>query len=232
MTSETTPDGSFLGTASEADGSGKVEAAKERASEVTGTAGTAARDVVREATDQVAAVKDTVATQAHDLLSSAQSEVKGQAQQQTERLSGNLRALAQQAAALSEGRPQEAGPIAGWVDQGRQHLEGWSSRLEAGGLDGLMSDVGSFARRRPLVFLGACTGAGFVIGRFVKAAASAGTSGGGTDAASSPAPRPVARTSDASAAALPPPVEVPPGPATDESGALAAGSGLTGEVVP
>ena len=143
---------------------------KEHASEVTGAAGTAARDVMREATDQVAAVKDTVATQAHDLLSSAQSEVKGQAQQQTERAGQRqpAPALAQQAAALSEGRPQEAGPIAGWVDQGRQHLEGWSSRLEAGGLDGLMSDVGSFARRRPLVFLGAVPHRGWIRYRSIR----------------------------------------------------------------
>ena len=67
-----------------------------------------------------------------------------------------LRSLAGELQALSQGRPQEAERLAGWVRSGQQRLQQWSDRLDRGGIDGVVQDLTSFARRRPLAFLGAC----------------------------------------------------------------------------
>jgi hypothetical protein len=40
--------------------------------------------------------------------------------------------------------------------------------LETGGVEGLVQDVGGFARRNPTAFLALTFGAGLLVGRFVK----------------------------------------------------------------
>jgi len=69
---------------------------------------------------------------------------------------------------LAEGRPDEAGQLAGAVTELQHRLGAVADRLQAGGVDGVLRDTGEFARRRPLVFLVACAGAGFVLGRMVR----------------------------------------------------------------
>jgi hypothetical protein len=52
-------------------------------------------------------------------------------------------------------------------------LDGVASRVERDGIDGLLDDVRSYARRRPGTFLVAAGVAGFVVGRLARNASSA-----------------------------------------------------------
>jgi hypothetical protein len=80
---------------------------------------------------------------------------------------------------LAEGRPSEAGQLRELAGDAQERLQGFARRLDEGGIDGLLSDVGQFARRRPLVFLAGCAGAGFLLARVVRTTRSA--SGNGHD---------------------------------------------------
>ena len=60
--------------------------------------------------------------------------------------------------------------------QGRRGADPPVCRTVGGrGPEGLVDDVTRFARRRPLVFIGACAGAGFLLTRFVRAGAVSGS---------------------------------------------------------
>jgi ElaB/YqjD/DUF883 family membrane-anchored ribosome-binding protein len=143
----------------------------QQAGDVAQTAKAAATDVASEAQTQVRAVADELTTQARALIGTTQDHVREQARQRAEHAAQGLRSLAGELQALSQGRPQEAERLAGWVRSSQQRLQQWSDRLDRGGIDGVVQDLTSFARRRPLVFLGACLGAGFVVGRIAKDAA-------------------------------------------------------------
>ena len=80
--------------------------------------------------------------------------------------------MSDQLQALTEGRPGDAGPLAGYVTDARQQVASFASRLEDRGIEGVVDDVARFARRRPGVFLLAAAGAGFVVGRFVRSGVS------------------------------------------------------------
>ena len=193
----------------------KLSETKERAAVVAQTAQSAAKDVAAEAGTQAQAVVSEVRTQARDLLATTQTELKQQGQARTDRAAEGLRTLSAQVRALSEGRPDEAGRFADWAKEGQQRLAQWSDRLEQGGLDGLLSDLGGLARRRPMAFLGGCLGAGFLLGRLVKAAADDGSSRTGShNGLAAPAGPPVA------AAGLTPSSAY--GPGTDEMDPLPA----------
>jgi hypothetical protein len=142
----------------------------DRAKETAAAARGAAGDVAADATQQVRRVADEVGSQARDLYDTTRVELKTQAEARTERAAEGLRAFSGQVRALAEGRPQEAGRLAGLARDAEGRLSQVAERLETRGVDGVLDDVGQFARRRPLVFLAACAGAGFVLGRFVRAA--------------------------------------------------------------
>jgi hypothetical protein len=196
--------------ASTGDGSG-TEKAKQKASDATREAGAVARtaqsaagDIASEAGDQAKVFLEEARTQARDFLSTAQDQLMEQAQDRTQRASMGMRDLADQMRALAEGRPQDAGRMADWARQGQRRLAWWSSRLEQGGPEGLARDVAGFARRRPLAFLGACVGAGFLAGRLVKDVAAANGS-----SAPSPSGMPTQRASDGTSRAVGPGSELP-----------------------
>jgi hypothetical protein len=168
----------------DAQSEGTASDVAQQAGDVAQTAKSAATDVASEAQTQVRAVADELTTQARALIGTTQDQVREQAQQRAEHAAQGLRSLAGELQALSQGRPQEAERLVGWVRSSQQRLQQWSDRLDRGGIDGVVQDLTTFARRRPLVFLGACLGAGFVVGRVAKEAASADA----TTAAPLPAP--------------------------------------------
>ena len=57
--------------------------------------------------------------------------------------------------ALADGRPGDAGPLAGYLDEAHARVSSIADRLDEGGPQGLLDDVTAFARRRPIVFLAA-----------------------------------------------------------------------------
>ena len=75
----------------------------------------AAREVGAQATDQVKAVAGEARDQFGQLFGKTQDELRDRAQEQSDRAAGALRTLAGQISALSEGRSEEAGPLAGYL---------------------------------------------------------------------------------------------------------------------
>ena len=110
--------------------------------------------------------------QVSGLVQQARDELRTQSADRSRQAAGGLRTLSDQLQALTEGRPGDAGPLAGYVTDARQQVASFASRLEDRGIEGVVDDAARFARRRPGVFLLAAAGAGFVVGRFVRSGVS------------------------------------------------------------
>ena len=140
--------------------------AKQDVRELTGT--------VRDQADQV---KGELASQARAMLSETQGQVQAQADLQASRVASALFQVGSQAVALSQGRPEQAGPLVDYAEQAANWLDGAAAHIEERGLDGLATDVVDFARRRPAVFLAGAAVVGFGVGRLIR---SGGMSSDGT----------------------------------------------------
>jgi hypothetical protein len=152
--------------------------------EVAGTATEGARQVASEASRQASQLTSEALSSARTLVGEATGSLREQAGQQTERAASGLRSLSDQMRALAEGRTDEAGPAGDYARQAGEKLQEVADRLESGGIEGALSDLQSFARRRPGVFLLGAAAAGFAVGRLVRGAQAAsgdsGSSGNGT----------------------------------------------------
>jgi hypothetical protein len=80
--------------------------------------------------------------------------------------------------ALAEGRPEDAGPVAGYARDAAARVGDMAQRLESRGYDGMVQDVSAFARRRPGVFLAGAGLLGFAVGRVIRSGGASGSSNG------------------------------------------------------
>jgi ElaB/YqjD/DUF883 family membrane-anchored ribosome-binding protein len=193
-----------------------ADTATTAASDVATTATSGAKDAASEAATQAKVVAGEAKRQVGHVVDQTRHELSQQADQRTRQAAGGLRTLSDQVSALADGRPGDAGPLAGYLDDARSRVSSLADRLEAGGPQGVLDDVTSFARRRPIVFLAAAGAAGFVVGRLARAGRavqqdSSGTSGGPT--AISPATTPPVLFAD-DLGELPPPTPAVDGPYT------------------
>jgi uncharacterized phage infection (PIP) family protein YhgE len=160
----------------ESSGSGSTttkERVAEAASTTMSTATDATKNVVGEATGQTKAVAGEAKAQAQQLISDARSEFQTQADDRARQAVDQLRGMSTSITALLNGRPEEAAQMTGYLQQAQNKIEGIASRIEAGGPQGVIDDLSSFARRRPGAFLFAAGVAGFAIGRVARAGAAA-----------------------------------------------------------
>jgi len=152
-------------------GDGTSAPKTEKAKQVAGEVGDQAKQVASDAKEQALQVAGDIKEQARDVLGEARSEFLQQAESGTKRAAEGIRTFGSQLQALREGRPADAGPVAGYADQARRKIDDVATRLDQGGLDGVIADVSRFARRRPGLFLLACTGAGFAVARLARSQA-------------------------------------------------------------
>ena len=157
-----------------------ADATTSAASDVASTAAAGAKDVAGEAAAQAKVVAGEAKRQVGAVVDKTRQELSSQADQRTQQAAGGLRTLADQVTALAEGRPDEAGPLAGYLGDAHSRLSSLADRLESGGPQGLLNDVTDFARRRPVVFLAAAVGAGFMVGRLARAGKAAHDAGAET----------------------------------------------------
>lgn len=181
-TSGTPPQGSVGGGGSPPAKEQAKEAAstaKAQTGEVASTAGSGAKKVASEATRQVSDLTNEASGHAREVFSQASGQLREQATEQTGRAAEGLRSLSGQVQALASGRPEEAGAVGDYAKQAGERLQQAASRLEEGGLDGLLDDLQGFARRRPGLFLFGAGAAGVVVGRLLRGAqAGSGQSSG------------------------------------------------------
>jgi hypothetical protein len=148
-----------------------------KTSEVAGTATEGARQVATEASRQASQLTSEALSSARTLVGEATGSLREQAGQQTERAASGLRSLSDQVRALAEGRPDDAGAAGDYARQAGEKLQQVAERLESGGVEGALSDLQGFARRRPGVFLLGAVAAGFAVGRLVRGAQAANAEG-------------------------------------------------------
>lgn len=165
--------------------------AKGQAKQVKGTAATQTKVVARTANQDVKQLADTVRTQAdqvkgelagqaREMLEETRGQLEDQADVQATRLARALFQVGSQAVALSEGRPEQAGPLVDYAEQAATWLDTCAAQIEERGLEGLATDVVDFARRRPGVFLAGAAVLGLGVGRLIRSGAiSGGTDGDG-----------------------------------------------------
>jgi hypothetical protein len=144
---------------------GEGEGAQERVHAVAGTAADEAQELARQAGGQARQMAQEAKHELRTLTEQGRQEMKSQAEAQTQRASQNLRTLSHQTQALAEGRPDEAGPLTGYVQGVSGKLSGWADNLDRRGFDGMVAQVQGFARRRPAAFIGLCVVAGFAVSR-------------------------------------------------------------------
>ncbi|MFI8187815.1 hypothetical protein ACIF8T_03250 [Streptomyces sp. NPDC085946] len=161
-----------------AETSATADQAKQAASQVAGTAAEQARAVAGEARQQVGTVVG-------DLRSRAMDEAEGQ----TRRAAGTLRQWAQDLSGLAENARDDS-PARSLVSQAADRGNRAADYLEKQGVDGLLTDLQDFARRRPGAFLGGALLAGLAVGRLAKVAGSASRSGGSGQGQAGGAPQP------------------------------------------
>lgn len=146
-----------------------ADTAKSAASDVASTAASSATDAAGEAATQAKVVVGEAKRQVGNVVDQTRLELSQQADVRTQQAAAGLRTLADQVSALADGRPDDAGPLAGYLGDAQLRASAFADRLESGGPQGLVDDVTDFARRRPVVFLAAAVGAGFLVGRLARA---------------------------------------------------------------
>lgn len=147
-----------------------AETAKAEVATVATTATEGAKEVAGEATAQTKAVISQAKQQVDDLVTQTREEVRQQAEARSAQAASGLWRLSEQVAALADGQPDSAGPLPRYLEEAQEHVRDLASRLEQGGSQGIVDDMSRFARRRPGLFLAGAVGAGFVVGRVLRAA--------------------------------------------------------------
>jgi len=151
----------------------KAGMAAEQASATASTAADGAKQVAGEAGQQVKAVAGEAKNQVQQILGKTKDEVQQQADQRNRQAADGLRSMSTSINALLQGRPEEASQITSYLQQAQTKIDSFASQMEQRGPQGLLEDVTSFARRKPGMFLLGAIGAGFAIGRVVKAGTAA-----------------------------------------------------------
>jgi hypothetical protein len=139
--------------------------ARTQATEVASTAKDEARDVVQQAREQA----KTTARQ-------VQSDLRDRANAEATKFAQTLREASSRMQAMAECAGPEQSLPANAVREGAQAAERIASRLDEGGVESIMADFRTWARRNPGGFLLGGAVAGFLVGR----AARNFTSNGGT----------------------------------------------------
>jgi len=152
---------------------GVAQSAKQEATHVASSAADNAKQIATEASTQVKAVAQQAKEQVSNLLDQTRHEVRQTAQQKGEQAATGLRSLADQLRSLANGQPDQAGQLQRYVQDAQDRVSSLATRLETDGPQAVLGDVTRFARQRPAVFLAMAAGAGFAIGRLVRAGAAA-----------------------------------------------------------
>ena len=166
-------------TPQESRGQAVAHTATEQAGELGGTVKEQAAEVASTARDHAADMVGTARNEAAEVLDRGRQAVEREARDRTDEFARSVRRIGNGLDALADGRPEAAGPVAGYARDAAQRVDQLAQRLETRGYDGVVQDLSSFARRRPGVFLASAGLLGFAVGRIIRSGgASSGSSGG------------------------------------------------------
>jgi hypothetical protein len=158
-----------------------VEAAGEQAGKLESSVMDQTQEVVSTVREHGQDVVRTAKSETREVVDRTRDAVESEARQRTEELAHSVRRISDGLGALADGRPEEAGPVAGYVRDAASRVGDVAQRLESRGYDGMVQDVSHFARRRPGMFLAGAGLLGFAVGRVLR-------SGGVTAGRTAPSP--------------------------------------------
>ncbi|GAB3349270.1 hypothetical protein [Modestobacter lapidis] len=172
------------------------DVAKDQASNVASGAAQAGGQVASTAADQAKQVTQETKRQAQDMVAQGRQQLQEQARTGQQKAGQGLNEIAQQLRTMVQGGETPSGPAADLVAQAGDKVEQlatWISDREPGDL---VTELRTFARRKPGVFLLGAAVAGVVAGRLTTGAVAAhkdeGSSGSaGTGGYAQPAVAPV-----------------------------------------
>jgi hypothetical protein len=153
--------------------------ARDEARDVAGTAKDQARSVASTAKDEARSVAGTAQTQARRLAGDAKHELRLQAGAQVDRLAEGVDGLSHQLRSMATNGDQ--GPLTDLAAEAADRAQAVADRLRQGGFDETLSQVRSFGRNRPGLFLLGAFGLGLVAGRVARNLASDDPSSGNGD---------------------------------------------------
>ncbi|MFD5270418.1 hypothetical protein [Streptomyces sp. NPDC058335] len=154
------------------------EKAKAETSATAGQAKEAATQVAGTAAEQVQSVVGEARQQAGTVIGELRHRAMGEAEGQTKRAADTLRQWASDLSGLAE-NAQKDSPARSLAAQAADKGHRAADYLDKQGVDGLVSDLQGFARRRPGAFLGGAVLAGMAVGRLARVAGSARAGGDG-----------------------------------------------------
>ena len=140
-------------------------------------------DTFGEQTTTAEDVRSKAEETASTLVDQAQQVASTQANSQMTRAASLLDGVAQSLHDTSSSMREQQPQIASVADQAAGRVEDFSSYLRDHDMNDVVRDAESYARREPLVFLGAAFAVGFIAARFLKASSpkrgSSGSNGNG-----------------------------------------------------
>ena len=139
----------------------EAQSTTERAKEEASGVGDAAQE-------QAGQVLDEAKDQGRQLLTEAKSRLREESKRQSGHTAENLRGLATDVHSMVDSADSTQSPLGSWMRMGADSIDSLADRLDVDGFEGLIRDVGDFARRNPTTFLVGAFSAGFVAGRVVK----------------------------------------------------------------
>lgn len=192
----------------------KTQEAKEQGKQVADQAKEEASSITDKIREEAGSVGHVAEQQARGLFEDARHQLRDQGEQQVGRLSEVLHGFSEKLQALQEGRAEDAGPLADYLERARSQVDDAAQRIEDLGLSGALDETRRFARRRPGAYLGGAAIAGLVVGRLARAGKDAQDNDRGSDARPQLETGPVGRTAG-TIPASPPGTTVQPGGAPD-----------------
>ena len=151
--------------------SNMADTAKHEAGEVKDAAAGAAKDVAATAKHEAGGVARETKNQARALLEESRHELRDQASKQQQRLAAGLTSVGDDLGSMAAGS-QSSGVASDIVQQVSDRVGAAGAWLADRDPAAVFSEVKSFARRRPGVFIAAGVLAGVVVGRLTRALAS------------------------------------------------------------
>ncbi|MEU0054769.1 hypothetical protein ABZ299_35215 [Streptomyces sp. NPDC006184] len=148
------------------------ETARTEASATADQARQAAGQVAETAAEQARAVAGQARQQAGTVIDELRSRAMNEAAEQTRRATETLRQWSDDIAGLAENAPGDS-PARSLATQVADRGHRVADYVQKHGIDGVVTDLRHFARRRPGAFLGGAMLAGVAVGRLARAAGSA-----------------------------------------------------------
>ena len=154
-----------------------TDVAKDQAKSVASDAKQSGQQVAETAKEQTREVASEASQQAKELYQQVRSELGDQAATQHQRAASGLRTLGNELSSMAQGSEQSgvATDLANQASDRVHTLAGWLEQREPGDV---LSEVASFARRKPGTFLAAAAAVGFLGGRLTRGLAAESGDGG------------------------------------------------------